>query len=140
MEYSLAPLYVRVVFLVLLGVVLAVVLFLGSKKQKKVTRVWLCVAAVLLGLILSIPSAVALIKPQIKTITCTFVGYSRSADTLNPFSMDGEFLCDGESVWIELDALTQSKVLGDIGELEDGKTYVVTYEVNENLILDVDEP
>lgn len=140
MGYSLAPLCVRVAFLMLLGAVLAVVVFFGSKKQKKATRICLCIAAVLLGLILSVPSAVAFIKPQIKMITCTFVGYSKSSDTLNPFSMDGEFLCDGASVWIEMDILTKSKILGDIGEMENGKTYVVTYEVNENLILGVDQP
>lgn len=140
MEYSLAPLIVRVVFLALIGVVLAVVLFFCSKKQKKATRIFMCVAAASLGFVMSISSIFALIKPQIKTITCTFMGYSRAGDTLNPFSIDGEFLCDGTRVWIELDTVTQSKVLGDVGELEVGETYVVTYEVNEKLILGVDEP
>ena len=137
MDFSLAPLIVRVVSLVLLGVVLAVVLFFCSKKQKKATRILMCVAAVSVGFVMSISSIFALIQPQIKTITCTFMGYSRAGDTLNPFSMDGEFLCDGISVWIELDTLTKSKVLGNIKELESGKTYVVTYEVRENLILGV---
>lgn len=140
MDYSLVPLIVRVVSLVLLGVVLAVVLFFCSKKQKKATRILMCVAAVSLGFVMSISSIFALIQPQIKIITCTFMGYSRAGDTLNPFSMDGEFLCDGTRVWIELDTVTQSKVLGDVGELEVGETYVVTYEVNEKLILGVDEP
>lgn len=139
MDYFFAPLYVRIGFLILIGVLLAVVLFFWSKKQKRVTRICLCVAAVALGFVMSISSFFALIKPQIKTITCTFLGYSKSADTLNPFSIDGEFQCDGESIWIELDTLTQRKVLGDIDELESGKTYVVTYEVKENLILGVEE-
>lgn len=137
MVYSLAPLYVRVVFLVLLGLILAVVLFLCCKRQKTVVRITMSGIAVLLGFVMSISSLLALLKPQVKTISCTFMGYSDSADTLNPFSMDGEFLCDGISVWIELDSLTKSKVLGNIKELESGKTYVVTYEVRENLILGV---
>ena len=140
MDYSFAPLYVRIGFLILIGVLLAVVLFFWSKKQKRVTRICLCVAVVALGFVMSISSMGALIKPQIKTITCTFVGYSRDSDQLNPFSVDGEFLCDGESIWIELDTLTKGKILGDIDELESGKTYVVTYEVKENLILGVDKP
>lgn len=140
MEYSLAPLIVRVVSLVLIGVVLAVVLFFCSKKQKKATRIFMCVAAVFLGFVMSTSSIFALIKPQVKTITCTFVGYSKAGDALNPFGMDGEFLCDGTKVWVELDTLTQSKVLGDVGELEVGDTYVVTYEVNEKLVLAVDKP
>lgn len=140
MDYSLAPLIVRVVSLVLLGVALAAVLFFCSKKQKKAPRILMCVAAVSLGFVMSISSIFALIQPQIKTITCTFMGYSRAGDTLNPFSVDGEFLCDGTRVWIELDTVTKSKVLGDVGELEVGETYVVSYEVKEKLILGVDEP
>ena len=139
MEYSFAPLYVRIAFFVLLGVAMSVVGWLWSKKQKKQMRILICVITVLLGFVMAIPSIFALINPQIKTITCTFSDYEKGADQLNPFSVDCEVVFEGKSLWIELDTITQNTVFQDFGELEQGKTYTFVYEERQNLILGIYE-
>ncbi len=139
MEYSFAPLYVRIVFWLLLGIITATVLFLWMKKQNKKVRIMISVMCILIFLAISCSTFYSIVNPQIKTITCTYVDAKSSADQLDPFSMDYEFLYNGENLWIELDALTRNKVLRNFEEIEKGKTYVVTYEVRENIILGIQE-
>lgn len=139
MEYTFAPMIVRIVFFLLLGIVMSVIGFVWSKKAKKSARILISVLAFCVGFGIACPTIYSLLNPQVKTITCTFVDYSKSGDNINPFSWDCELRCDGKPMWIELDALTRNRVLGDIDELESGKMYVVTYESREDLILGIRE-
>lgn len=139
MEYSFAPLYVRVITFLLLGLVLSVILFLWTKKHKITLRIILQIVTASLFLACSCSTIFSLVYPQVKTVTCTFVKTERSADQINLFSQDSEWLCEGESLWIELDTLTKDRVFQGFQEMESGKIYVVTYEERENLILGIRE-
>ena len=139
MEYSFAPLYVRMVFWFLLGAAVAGIVYVWTKKQKRIVRVVASLIPLLIFTVIACSTLYSLLSPNVQTVTCVFVEEHRSGDPINPFSNDCEWRCDGKTMWIELDAFTRNKVFGDMDELESGKTYIVTYEVRENLILDIKE-
>ena len=139
MDYSLAPLYVRVITFLLLGLMLSVILFLWTKKRKVALRVILQIVSASVFLACSCSTICSLVCPQVKTVTGTFVKMERSADQINLFSTDCEWMCEGESLWIELDVLTKDRVFQGFREMESGKTYAVTYEERQNLILGIRE-
>lgn len=139
MEYSLAPLYVRIVFWFLLGAAVAGVVYVWTKKQKQMIRLLVSLIPLFIFAVIACSTLYSSLHPNVQTVTCIFVEEHRSGNQINPFSNDCEWRCDGKTMWIELDTLTRNKVLGDIDELESGKTYVVIYEVRENLILGIKE-
>ena len=139
MDYSFAPLYVRIVFLFLLGAVTAGVVYVWTKKRKRMVRLVASLIPLLIFTVIACSTIYSLLNPNVQTVTCIFVEEQRSGDLINPFSNDCELQCDGKTIWIELDTLTRNKVLGNINELEIGKAYIVTYEVRENLILGIKE-
>ena len=138
MEYTLAPLNVRIVFYILLGVVGAIVLFFLTKKQNKVIRIFIPAIAFMILFAFSCSTVYSALHPDIKTITCTFVKEERTMN-INPFSCDCVFLCNGENLRIELDALTRNKVIQHSEELKKGSVYIVSYEARENLVLGIKE-
>ncbi len=139
MDYSFAPLYVRIAFWFLLGVVTVGVVYVWTKKQKRIIRLVASLIPLFIFTIIACSTIYSLLNPNVQTVTCVFVEKQRSSDQINPFSEDCGLLCDGKTMWIEMDVLTRNKVLGDIDELEIGKAYIVTYEVRENLILGIKE-
>lgn len=139
MAYSFAPLLVRILSYLLLGTALAVVLFLWTKKHTMSLRITISIVVFSVFLVYSFSSIYSLINPQVKTIMCTYVDFQSSADQINPLSVECELLCEGETVYLELDTLTQQMVLHGIEELEKGKAYIFTYEERENLILGIQE-
>ena len=139
MTYTFAPLLVRIVFYFLLGIILAVILFLWTKKHKSSLRITALVVIASVFLVCSFSTVYSMVNPRLKTITCTYVDYYKSADQINPFSRDCEWLYEGERLWIELDTITLNAVLQEVQELEKGHTYTIVYEERENLILGVRE-
>ncbi len=139
MDYSFAPLYVRIVFFLLLGLIISVILFLWTKNSKFSFRIIVQIASACVFFACSFSTIYSLANPQLKTITCTVVSCERSAGQINLFSMDYELSCEDELLWVEFDTLTKNKTLLGFQKMESGKAYIVTYEVRENLILGVRE-
>ncbi len=137
-DYSLAPLYVRAIFLITLGVIGAVVLFFILKKIKLSIRVLASVATALVFLLFSSSTLYSILNPEIKTFTGTFLKAERSAQ-INPFSSDYVFENAGEKFFIEFDVLTRRHTQSISQEVEKGKTYTVTFEERENIILKLEE-
>ncbi|MBR6563901.1 MAG: hypothetical protein IKK71_00460 [Clostridia bacterium] len=136
MDYTFAPLYVRIIYLILLGIVCSVIIYILTNKENKFLKI-IHPTIIIVGFAIACSIIIYhLINPQIKTITCTYQTNERSGN-LNPFSSDCVFLHNGEKLYIELDALTRKMVVENNMELKEGSTYTVTYEERENLILGI---
>lgn len=136
MDYTFAPLYVRIIYLILLGIICSVIIYILTNKENKFLKI-IHPTIIIVGFAIACSIIIYhLINPQIKTITCTYQTNERSGN-LNPFSSDCVFLHNGEKLYIELDALTRKMVVENNMELQEGSTYTVTYEERENLILGI---
>ena len=139
MAYSLWPLYMRVAFSFLISVVLSLIIIKCSTKRSEMIRKLILAFWIIISCLTIVSSIDSVINPQIETVMGVFVEEQWYRVRTYPFRRRCELLCDDETVYLELDALTKSAVLLDLDKLEKGKVYIFTYEERENLILGVKE-
>ncbi len=131
-------LYIRLFWLVFIAVLaLTIVLCIGRKKFKKwekIIAVFMAVALLVLG---SFSTMNALISPDIRTIDGIFQSKISEAASLSPFQMEYCFLSNGQKVYLDLDAISKRSIFDK--ELSKGKSYIVSYEADTNLIVAIQE-
>lgn len=137
-DYSLAPLWARIIFFIALGIIGSVVVFLTLKKSKRWVRVSVSVALVSVFLIFSGSTLYSILNPKVKTVIARFLREERSGQ-INAFSVDYVFEKAGEKIYIEFDVFTRKHTQNIPQEIEEGKTYTVTFEERENIILKLEE-
>lgn len=90
---------------------------------------------IIIFLIGAINVVYSLIKPNIETFKGFYEGYSRSASALNPFQLEYRFVIDGDKKYVDTDIISMPFLF--TSELKEGCLYEISYETNQNLILEV---
>ena len=131
--YNFVALWVRLIEIILLTVILTtIVLFLGRKKFQKWEKiVCLCMAVFLL--VLGGGSTLkSLVVPDVKTIVGTY-NSELSVKGLSLFQFEYCFVCENETIYLDLDAISGNIIFD--GDFVNEEEYTISYETESNLIV-----
>lgn len=130
-------LFIRIIYLLIIGIIGFTVLFAFRKKLKKWEKAMFSLLIVVLLLYGGTSTVYHLINPEIENIKGTFQMAVRR-NGINPFEYEYCFEDnDGNKYYIDMDAISKKYIFPN--ELVKEKLYSVNYEANENLILSIEE-
>ncbi len=134
--YNYSALWIRLVWLVIIGLIAVIIILLFGKSFKIRERIVALVLAIALIILGGSSTFKAIINPKVETIVGYYEGESKQK-SLNPFEMNYIFICDDEKFFLELDPFSKKKIFNQ--DFEKGKEYTVYYEENTNLIVAISQ-
>lgn len=81
--------------------------------------------------------ATTLVKPSVKTFIGEYNGFSKEATSINFFSLEYCFVVNNEKKYVDTDIIS-ANILCPEG-MEEGQSYVISYETNENIIVGIEK-
>lgn len=134
--YNYSALWLRLAWLVILGLILIFIMLFFGRNYKMWERIVAIVCAIALIILGGGSTLKATINPKVKTI----VGYYESEfkqRSLSPFEMKYVFICNDEKFFLELDPFSKKKIFNQ--EFVKGEEYIISYEENTNLIVAISQ-
>ena len=136
--YNFIALWIRLISLIFIAVILtAIVLFFGRKKFKKWEKIVSICMAVILVILGGGSTIKSLVSPDIKTVVGTYQSEIREATGLSPFQFEYCFICENETIYLDLDAISGNIIFD--GEFVKGQEYTISYEEESNLIVAISQ-
>lgn len=129
-------LWTRIISIILIMCLLVVLSFVLFKN--KIYFKWLIPIALVLVFSFSIFNVfTAIVKPSVQTFVGTYIGFEKEATSINFFSLEYCFEVNNTKKYVSTDIIAANVLC--LNGLEIGRTYEVSYESNENIIVEIHE-
>ena len=129
-------LWIRIISLILILCLSSVISYICLKKTAYLKWI-VSIAIVLLFAFAIFNVATAIVKPSVKTFIGEYNGFSKEATSINFFSLEYCFDVNNEKKYVDTDIIS-ANILCPEG-MEEGQTYVISYETNENIVVGIEK-